>query len=88
MFDLALVAAVIRGEDLAGRIDWQMKHFLDSGKYKVAYTLAPRQVESVISHRILDRKHIVVGVSGGVSVDTREFGLARILEMHGLGKQQ
>jgi hypothetical protein len=70
VFDLALVAALIRAEDLAGRIDWEMMFFGDDGKYQVDHGIAPTQVESVVNHRTIHRKHIVVGVSGGVSVDT------------------
>ena len=32
---------------------------------------APTEVESVINHRIIGGKHVVAGVSGGVSVDLR-----------------
>jgi hypothetical protein len=30
----------------------------------------PRQVETVINHRVINRRHIVAGVSGGVMVAT------------------
>ena len=70
VFDLALVAGVIRAENLAGRIDWRRLHFGDSGNYLVPFGPAPKQVDTVVNHRIVDRKNIIVGVSGGVSVDT------------------
>ncbi len=71
VFDLALVAALIRSEDLAGQCDWQMACFGDHGTYRVELGTAPKQVASVINHREINRKHFVVGVSGGVSVDTQ-----------------
>ena len=73
IFDLALVAAVIREEDLAGRCAWHQPFFGPRGEYQVALGIAPKQVESVINHRLVNRKHLVVGVSGGVSVDTHSL---------------
>lgn len=73
IFDLALAAAVIRAEDLAGRLAWRRMHFGDSSKYLVGLGTIPKQVESVINHRVVDRRRIVVGVSGGVSVDSRKL---------------
>ncbi|MEO8498251.1 MAG: DUF1598 domain-containing protein, partial [Planctomycetota bacterium] len=70
VFDLALVAAVLKSQDLPGQVDWEMSHLLDASRYGVKLGPAPRTVETVMNHRIIDRKHIVVGVSGGVSVDT------------------
>jgi hypothetical protein len=71
VFDLALVAALLRAEDLPAKANWHLTHFDDPRGYQVALGEAPRQVESVINHRVIDRKHIVAGVSGGVAVDTR-----------------
>lgn len=73
VFDLALVAAVIHEEDLAARCQWQQPFFGSQGKYQVELGAAPKQVESVINHRLIDRKHLVVGVSGGVNVDTNSL---------------
>lgn len=73
IFDLALVAGIIRHEDLAGPCDWQMTGFGEQGNYTVELGAAPRQVASVINHRELDRKHFIVGVSGGVSVDAGQI---------------
>lgn len=76
VFDLALVAAVMRSEDLPGQVGWHRTHFdpvagdSDWG-YRVPLDAAPRQVESVINHRLIQRTRIVAGVSGGVAVDTR-----------------
>jgi hypothetical protein len=70
VFDLALVAGVLKAQDLPGQVEWEMTHLLDESRYRVKLGATPRTVETVMNHRIIDRKHIVVGVSGGVSVDT------------------
>jgi hypothetical protein len=66
-----LVAAIIHTEDLAGRADWHFTHFGEQGLYQVELGTAPKQVASIVNYREIDRKHLVVGVSGGVSVDTQ-----------------
>ncbi|MBC8354286.1 MAG: DUF1598 domain-containing protein [Planctomycetes bacterium] len=71
IFDLALVAAVLKSQDLPGQVDWEMAHLLDVSRYGLKVSATPRTVETVMNHRVIDRKHLVVGVSGGVSVDTQ-----------------
>lgn len=70
IFDLALVAGLIRSEDLGGQVGWHMTHFGDANQFQVALKTAPTQVETVINHRVINGKHVVAGVSGGVTVDT------------------
>ncbi len=69
VFDLALVSALIRSQQLADRVDWHMTCFRDTDQYQVALGPAPQSVESVINHRVVNQKYVVVGVSGGVRVD-------------------
>jgi hypothetical protein len=66
MFDLALVSALIQSEKLSEQTRWHMTCFLDPGQYQVTLGPAPTSVDSVINHRVLGGKHIIVGVSGGV----------------------
>ena len=78
IFDLALVAALLRSEDLPGQVGWHMTFFgpapaNGSSVYQVALATAPKQVETVINHRVIGGKHIVAGVSGGVAVDTTKL---------------
>ena len=73
VFDLALVSALIVAEDLPGQVDWHMTHFGDPQKYQVEVGPAPTDVETVINHRLIRRKHILAGVSGGVSVDSSKY---------------
>jgi hypothetical protein len=67
--DLAVVAALIRSEKLADDIGWEQLFFRDESRCHIDRGTAPAEVESVINHRVIDRRHLVVGVSGGVSVD-------------------
>lgn len=75
IFDLALVSAVMKAEELPGQVGWHMTHFGSSSDngltYEVELGTAPREVETVINHRMVGRKHIVAGVSGGVSVSAK-----------------
>jgi len=88
IFSLALVAAVIRSEDLAHRIDWEALHWRKLDRFRVALGEAPREVESVINHRVINRKHIVVGVSGGVSVDANHFVSTKSFKVDDYGLMQ
>jgi len=70
IFDLALVAAMIRAEDLPGRVGWHLTHFGPPDKYEVELGPAPKEVETVISHRVIGQT-VVAFVSGGVTVRTK-----------------
>jgi hypothetical protein len=73
VFDLALVAALLVAEDVPNRLDWPAVHFADAARYRVARGMAPTEVETVIRHRVIGQKHIVAGVSGGVSADAAQY---------------
>jgi hypothetical protein len=67
--DLALAAGVIREHHLLDANEERLGCFATDGAYAVALGLAPQTVETVINHRVIRRKHIIAGVSGGVAVD-------------------
>ncbi|MCH2123337.1 MAG: DUF1598 domain-containing protein [Pirellulaceae bacterium] len=73
IFDLALATGIMRSHDLPTQVDWQMSHFRDPNKYHVTCGVPPREVDSVISHMFLNDQEMVVGVSGGVLIDTGQF---------------
>jgi hypothetical protein len=73
IFDLALVATLIQSEGLAKQVGWHMTCFLDEGQYHVPLGPAPQSVESVINHRVINDRHIVAGVSGGVRAEPAKF---------------
>jgi hypothetical protein len=70
VFDLALIAGIIRSEDLPSRVGWHMTHFGDAGAYQLTLGPAPREVESIVNAVDVSDSQFIVGVSGGVSVDT------------------
>ncbi len=79
VFDLALVAALIKAEDVPGQLDWHMTHFLP-GKSQLPYEVelgsAAKEVETIINHKTIRGRrltHTVVGVSGGVRVDANKL---------------
>jgi len=67
--DLALVAALMQKEGLADRVRCHKTCFGDGGAYQVKRGVTPTHTETVINHRVIRRKHIIAGVSGGVRVD-------------------
>ncbi len=67
--DLALLAALLRAEDLPAKCGWQMGLFTDENFFPAPMRPAAKQVESVVNYRLVDGRHIVAGVSGGVSCD-------------------
>lgn len=69
IFDLALVAALIRHERLDQRAAWDGGVFAANGSYQPAQFDPPRTVMSVAGHRVYNGKDIVVQVAGGVRGD-------------------
>lgn len=74
IFDLSLVSAVIYSHDLPGQIGWHMTHFGPGGAYSPELANAPREVDSVLNHKVLGGKHVIAAVSGGVTVNARGLG--------------
>jgi hypothetical protein len=74
IFDLSLVAAVIHSHDLPEQVGWHMTHFGPGGEYVAELGVGPSEVESVVNHKLINGKHIVAAVSGGVAVDARALG--------------
>jgi hypothetical protein len=70
IFDLALVAGLIRSHDLPQQTGWHMTYLADPTGYRVALGPLPQHVESVVNAITLSRNRFCAGVSGGVSVDT------------------
>jgi len=85
VFDLALVAAICVSQDLPGKTHWHMTHFGDPQRYQVELGVAPAEVETVVNHRVIRQKHIVAGVSGGVSADPSPFVLPTNIKIDDYG---
>ena len=83
VFDLALVSALIRHENLAGKLDWNLTYFgTPTSKTQLSYSILkdrlPKKVDSVMNFREINvrrgskrLKHTIVGVSGGVEFASR-----------------
>ena len=69
IFDLALVAALIRHERLDDRVGWDPGVFAANGAYRPAQYAPAKTVMSVVNHRVYNGKDIVVQVAGGVRAD-------------------
>ena len=69
VFDLALVAAILRNEGAADRAGWDFGEFSNDGAYAITRFNAPTEVESVVNHRVFRGRDIVVQVAGGVRAD-------------------
>jgi hypothetical protein len=67
--DLALVGALLRAEHIPDKIRWQMTFFGDPKQYEPPQANAPKLVDTVINHRVVNQVNILVGVSGGVRID-------------------
>jgi Protein of unknown function (DUF1598) len=80
IFDLALVAALVESQKLDEQVGWHMTCFGDPRQYKVALGRAPQSVESVINCRLVNGKHLIVGVSGGVLVQPYKFVASRAIK--------
>ena len=73
LFDVALVAALIDTERLHDQAGWHPTSFGKDGNYQPELDAQPNQVDSVINHRVVHQKQILVGVSGGVRADPWKF---------------
>lgn len=84
--DLALVSALITAQGLGDRVDWHFTCFGNADEYAPALGPAPHQVQTVINHRVIGGKHIIVGVSGGVSVSPWKFVKSSAIKTDTYGK--
>jgi hypothetical protein len=85
VFDLAVVAGIVGGADVREELRWPLAHFDAPEAYVVPLETAPQRVESVVNHRVIDRRHIVAGVSGGVAVDTRPLVARQAMQVDDYG---
>lgn len=85
IFDLALVAGIVRSEDLAQQCQWHLTHFGAEGAYQPRLDHAPKEVDTVVNHRVVRGKHIVAGISGGVSVDASALAAKKAIQVDDYG---
>ena len=91
--DLALVGALMKSENLPEKANWHLLYIRDPQQYQVTLETAPKTVETVINHRVVNKVNIIVGVSGGVRIDptslvkpaaikTDDYGLLKADRVH------
>lgn len=68
IFDLAMAVAIIQKEGLAQKVSWKPSLLVNSEKLRLPRRNVPREVETVINHRVINQRTILAGVSGGVMV--------------------
>ena len=73
VFDLALVLALIERENLLERSGWQASLFDDPVRLPLPRMAVPTEVETVVNHRVVKRRHIIAGISGGVWIDAQKM---------------
>ncbi len=84
VFDMALVAGLMRQQRLAEKVDWNLTFFGPQRPGQIAYQVpldrAARQVDSVMNQKVIKfrkksstLRHTIVGVSGGISYDAKKF---------------
>ena len=69
VFDLAVLAALIKKEQLARRVEWPMALFLDSERATIVKRNVPHKVPSVSNFKLIGNDVFVAQVTGGVSID-------------------
>ena len=72
IFDMTLVAAILRQESLADRANWRMTCFGDANEFALPTQTTPTSVESLVNQRRITsgkQVHVLTAVSGGVQID-------------------
>ena len=71
VFDLAVWIALLNREDIWSRTGWHAQFLLDE-RLALPRPTVPREVETVANYRVVNRRHILAGVSGGVWANAAE----------------
>jgi hypothetical protein len=86
IFDLALVGAICRAEDLLGQVGWSAACLRDPQQFLVELGVAPTTVETVANHRVINKVHIVGAVSGGVDANPKPLVTGDAIRIDRTGK--
>ena len=69
VFDLSVLAALVKKEGLAAKVGWTMSVFLDDERATLARRNVPRKIPSVSNFKMLGRGVMVMQVTGGVVIN-------------------
>ena len=98
VFDMALVATIIRHQANAGQIRWTPQYYCgvpDSKelRYQLEPVATPKTVMSVVNHRTFETRengrhfqHMIVGVGGGVEFDANRILDSDLLQVASAGQ--
>ena len=98
VFDLAIISAMIRNQELDKRANWNLTYFGEDKSYAALQyqpkrSAAPTQVDSVMNHRIISErkksstvKHTLIGVSGGISFDSMSVVMPNKMKIDASGE--
>ena len=70
LFDLAVLAALLKKERLTDRVGWKMELFLDDVRAPFVPRNVPRQTQSIGNQKMLHGKVVVAQVGGGITIDS------------------
>ena len=86
IFDLALVAAVLKYDGVCDRIQWRRTGLMSPAVYQAEQSPAPRTVETVAASRELSRTLILATASGGVTVDVASLARPEAMQVDDRGQ--
>jgi hypothetical protein len=85
LFDLALVAAVLKTDGAADRCGWEARGLRDPNVVAVERRIVPATVDSVVNSIEISPTIIMAAAAGGVSVDVRELARADSMQVDDRG---
>jgi hypothetical protein len=68
IFDLAMAVAVIQSEGLIEKSGWKPALMVNGAKLRLPQGSVPREVDTVVNHRVINQRLVIAGVSGGVMI--------------------
>jgi len=71
VFEFSMIAAELVDEGIPDKIEWHPTLLTSMDAYIVPRMEVPVEVETIVNHRVLQGKHIIAGVSGGVDLAAR-----------------
>lgn len=72
VFDLSMTLALIDKQSLLDRAGWRPNLLLNAGALQLPQVQVANEVDTIANYRVIDKKVIVAGVSGGVWVDSKK----------------
>ena len=71
VFRLSLVAGLLQTSQVQSQVEWSGDWLVEGVRSAVG--AKPNEVPSIVNHRVINRKHVIVGVSGGVSMNVARY---------------